>query len=199
MLKFPSVFVTAKRVAQPDVAIITNIGDAHIEFLGSRDAIAQEKGSLAEALTADGHLVLNSSDAYSDVIASRTRASVIRAGLTSGAVQAADIATDADGSEFTLKSNGCAVRARLGVPGTHMIENALLAVATGLVFNLSLAECASALTEIRLTKGRLEQKIIRGIRVIDDTYNANPDSMRAALATLAASGDGGKRGQGGAH
>jgi UDP-N-acetylmuramoyl-tripeptide--D-alanyl-D-alanine ligase len=66
-----------------------------------------------------------------------------------------------------------------------MVGNAMLAVAAGRVFGLSLEECATGLTQLRLTKGRLEQKMIRGIQVIDDTYNANPDSVKAAIAVLA--------------
>ena len=63
----------------------------------------------------------------------------------------------------------------------HMVRNALLAVAAGRVFGLSLEECAAGLRKLRLTKGRLEQKIVRGIQILDDTYNANPDSVAAAL------------------
>jgi UDP-N-acetylmuramoyl-tripeptide--D-alanyl-D-alanine ligase len=73
------------------------------------------------------------------------------------------------------------------------VRNAVLAVAAGRVFGLSLEECAAGLSKLRLTKGRLEQKVIRGIQVIDDTYNANPDSVSAALRTLASMPAAGRR------
>jgi UDP-N-acetylmuramyl pentapeptide synthase len=76
------------------------------------------------------------------------------------------------------------VEAELPVPGEHMVRNALLACAAGLSAGLTLAECAAGLRSIELTKGRLTQIQIRGIQLIDDTYNANPDSMSAALNTL---------------
>ena len=79
------------------------------------------------------------------------------------------------------------------MPGEHMVGNAMLAVAAGRVFGLSLEECAAGLTHLRLTKGRLELKVIRGIQVIDDTYNANPDSVAAALRTLASMPAAGRR------
>ncbi|NBV85495.1 MAG: UDP-N-acetylmuramoyl-tripeptide--D-alanyl-D-alanine ligase, partial [Verrucomicrobia bacterium] len=73
----------------------------------------------------------------------------------------------------------------LGVPGLHMVKNAALAVAAGVALGMPLALAASGLRGIRLTKGRMESRVLRGIHFLDDTYNANPDSMKAALATLA--------------
>jgi UDP-N-acetylmuramoyl-tripeptide--D-alanyl-D-alanine ligase len=74
-----------------------------------------------------------------------------------------------------------------------MVRNALLAVAAGRIFGLRLEECAEGIRDLRLTKGRLEQKIVRGIHVLDDTYNANPDSVTAALSTLAVMSAAGRR------
>lgn len=171
-------------LARPDIAIITNIGVAHIEFLGSRDAIAREKGMLAEALEPSGLLVLNAEDAYADAIAARARAQVRRAGLAAGDVRAENIRTGEEGTVFDVLWRGERARALVHAAGEHMVRNAVLAVAAGLELGLTLEECARGLESARLTGGRLEMKDIRGVRILDDTYNANPDSMEAALKTL---------------
>jgi len=172
-------------MAAPEVGIITNIGMAHIEFLGSREAIAQEKGMLAEALPPSGTLILSAEDEFSPAIAARTKADVVLAGINMGEIFASDLRPSASGTKFTINAEGRTAAAELSVPGEHMVRNAMLAVAAGRAFGLSLEECAAGLAKLRLTKGRLEQKMIRGIQVIDDTYNANPDSVAAALRTLA--------------
>src|ERR1700677_497251 len=173
------------KIAQPDVGIITNIGVAHIEFLGSRDAIAQEKGMLAEAVPAGGSVILNADDEYSVSIAQRTKAQVVMCGIGSGEIRASNIRIDAEGNRFQVNTMDEEIEARINVPGEHMVRNALLAIAAGIIFGLTPSECAAGLAKASLTKGRLEQKNIRGIHVIDDSYNANPDSMVAALRTLA--------------
>lgn len=177
----------------PDVAIITNIGTAHIEFMGSRDAIALEKGMLAEALQPSGTLILSAHDEYSPAIAARTKADVVLAGIGQGEVFASELRAHFSGTKFRLHADGHSVEAELSVPGEHMVRNAVLAVAAGRVFGLSLEECATGLGKLRLTKGRLEQKVIRGIQILDDTYNANPDSVGAALRTLASMPAAGRR------
>jgi UDP-N-acetylmuramoyl-tripeptide--D-alanyl-D-alanine ligase len=171
-------------LSQPDVGVITNIGVAHIEFLGSREAIAKEKGSLAEALKPSGYLVLSAEDEFTSAIRQRTRADVILAGVDSGDVQARALRPHFNGVKFELHADGQMAEAELPVPGIHMVRNATLAVAVGRIFGLSLEECAAGIQKLQLTKGRLEQKIVRGIHILDDTYNANPDSMAAALLTL---------------
>ncbi|HEX8311186.1 MAG TPA: UDP-N-acetylmuramoyl-tripeptide--D-alanyl-D-alanine ligase [Chthoniobacteraceae bacterium] len=183
-MNHPGEIAPLAALAAPDVAIITNIGVAHIEFLGSREAIAQEKGMLAEALPASGHLILGAEDDFSRAIAERTLAHTILCGIGTGEVQATDVTQSFSGMRFRLHADGRAVDAELPVPGLHMVRNALLAVAAGRVLGLSLDECAEGLRSLQLTKGRLEQKEVRGIQIIDDTYNANPDSMSAALRTI---------------
>ncbi len=172
-------------IARPDIAIITNVGIAHIEFLGSREAIAQEKGMLAEAVGENGTVILNADDDFTPAIAERTRARVTTAGLLGGDVRATDLEQLSEGIKFQLHATGQSVEAELPVPGEHMVRNALLACAAGISLGLSLDECAAGLRALQLTAGRLTQKTIRGIRILDDTYNANPDSMSAALITLA--------------
>ncbi len=184
-MNHPGEIAPLAALAAPDVVIITNIGVAHIEFMGSREAIAQEKGALAEALQPSGLVILNADDDFSKSIAARTKADAIYCGLSGGDVCATDLRQDFNGMKFRLCADDRCVDAELPVPGVHMVRNALLAVAAGRHFGLSLEECVEGLRKLRLTRGRLEQKIIRGVHVLDDTYNANPDSAAAALRTLA--------------
>ena len=177
----------------PDVAMITNIGMAHIEHMGSREAIALEKGMLAEALQPGGTLILSAHDEFSPSIAARTRADVVMAGIGIGEVFASELRPHFSGTKFRLHADGREVGAELSVPGEHMVRNAVLAAAAGRVFGLSLEECAEGLSKMSLTKGRLEQKVIRGIQILDDTYNANPDSVAAALRTLSSMPAAGRR------
>ena len=183
-MNHPGEIAALSKIAAPDAAIITNIGVAHIEFMGSREAIAVEKGALAEAIETQGTVILNADDPFSEGIAARTRAKVVSAGTTGGAVRAIEIRQSADGSEFTVVEGAHRCRAQLPVAGTHMVQNALLAVAAGRAFGLSIEECAAGLAAAPLTKARLQIKEIGGVQFLDDSYNANPDSMKAALRTL---------------
>jgi UDP-N-acetylmuramoyl-tripeptide--D-alanyl-D-alanine ligase len=183
-MNHPGEIAALARLAAPDVAMITNVGIAHIEFMGTREAIAEEKGALAESLAADGTLILNADDSFTASISKRTRAKVVLAGIENGSVRAVDITQSATGSEFTILEGAHRCRAQLPVPGIHMVQNAMLAVAAGRVFSMSLEECAVGLASTPLTKARLQIKEIAGVQFIDDSYNANPDSMKAALRTL---------------
>ena len=184
-MNHPGEIAPLAAMAAPEVGIITNIGVAHIEFMGSRAAIAEEKGMLAEVLPASGFLVLNAGDEFSDSIARRSPARAIRVGVGEGEVSASLVQSGIEGSRFSVQAGDEFVDVVLPVPGLHMVENALLAIATGRIFNIPLATAAAGLAKCRLTKGRLEQKTLGGIHFLDDSYNANPDSMRAALRTLA--------------
>jgi UDP-N-acetylmuramoyl-tripeptide--D-alanyl-D-alanine ligase len=183
-MNHPGEVAPLAKIAGPNAAIITNVGVAHIEFMGTREAIAKEKGALAEAVIAEGSVILNADDPFSKGIAERTRAHVIFAGTNDGTVRAIDIQQSADGSEFTIIEGAHRCRAQLPVPGLHMVQNALLAVAAGRAFGLSLEEAAAGLASAPLTKARLQIKEINGVQFLDDSYNANPDSMKAALQTL---------------
>jgi UDP-N-acetylmuramoyl-tripeptide--D-alanyl-D-alanine ligase len=184
-MNHPGEIATLSKIAAPDAAIITNIGVAHIEFMGSREAIADEKATLAEAVGAEGTVILNADDPFSGRIAARARARVVLAGTTNGTIRAAEISQSEEGTEFTILEGAHRCRAQLPVPGLHMVQNALLAVAAGRVFGVSLEECAAGLAAAPLAKARLQIKKIGGVEFIDDSYNANPDSMKAALRTLA--------------
>jgi UDP-N-acetylmuramoyl-tripeptide--D-alanyl-D-alanine ligase len=183
-MNHPGEVAALAKLAAPDAAIITNVGLAHIEFMGSRDAIALEKGALVEAVGQGGTVILNAEDPFSSSIAERTQARVILAGIENGSVRATDLRQSQTGCEFTILEGAHRCRAQLPVPGIHMVQNAMLAVAAGRAFGLSLEECAAGLASTPLTKARLQIKEIGGIQFIDDSYNANPDSMKAALRTL---------------
>src|ERR1051325_509127 len=101
-MNHPGEIAALAKIAAPDAAIITNIGVAHIEFMGSREAIAREKGALAEAVGPSGTVILNGDDPFSDGIAKRTGAKVVLAGIDNGSVRATDITQHSTGSEFTL-------------------------------------------------------------------------------------------------
>jgi UDP-N-acetylmuramoyl-tripeptide--D-alanyl-D-alanine ligase len=171
-------------IAAPDGAIITNIGVAHIENLGSREAIALEKGMLAEAIEPGGWVVLPAQDDFTDSIRARCRAEVLTGGVEAGDVQARHLEIGWDGVKFDLSFGGESVPAFIPVPAEHMVRNATLAAAAGLRMGLSLSEAAAGLSQIELTGGRLQRKTVAGIAFIDDSYNANPESVKAALRTL---------------
>src|SRR5438105_3194879 len=192
-MNHPGEIAALAKLAAPDVAIITNIGVAHIEFMGSREKIAEEKGALAEAVSTQGTVILNADDPFTEGIAARTRAKVVFAGTTGGTVRAIEIRQSADGSEFTIVEGAHRCRAQLPVAGLHMVQNALLAVAAGRGFGLSVEECAAGLAAAPLTKARLQIKEIGGLHFLDDRYNPNPDPMRAALRTLVELDTEGKR------
>jgi UDP-N-acetylmuramoyl-tripeptide--D-alanyl-D-alanine ligase len=192
-MNHPGEIAPLAALIRPDVAIITNIGVAHIEFMGTREAIALEKGMLAEAVGAGGTVVLNADDEFTPSIAKRARARVVTAGIAGGEVRASNLEAVSNGTKFRLHAAGQSVEAELPVPGEHMVRNSLLACAAGLALGLTLEECARGLRDPQLTAGRLTQKTVGGIHILDDTYNANPDSMSAAVVTLARMPGAGRR------
>jgi len=173
-------------IARPDHGIITNIGSAHLEFMGSREAIAEEKGMLARALPPSGTLILPAACEFHDYLRQRTRASLVSVGAERGLVRAENLRPAAGGTRFTLVIEGQPpAEVDLTVPGRHMVTNALLAAAAGWKLGLGSATIATGLSAAVLTNGRLRGFVHRGVTVIDDTYNANPESMAAAIETLA--------------
>jgi UDP-N-acetylmuramoyl-tripeptide--D-alanyl-D-alanine ligase len=173
-------------IARPKYGIITNIGTAHIEFLKTREAIAEEKGMLARALPADGILFLPATCEFSDYLRQRTKANMICVGNGRGLVRAENLRFEVDGTSFTLVIEGHEPEeVTLSVTGRHMVTNALLAAGVAWKLGVSPAEIAAGLSDASLTGGRLGRYEYHGTTVIDDTYNANPESMAAAIETLA--------------
>ncbi len=192
-MNHPGEIAPLAALARPDAAIITNIGIAHIEYMGTREAIAREKGTLAEAVPREGFVVLPAADDAADSIAATTKARVIRAGLSSGHITADSLIESAEGCSFVVRINGESFPATIPCNGAHMVLNALLALAAGVEFGISPGDAVAGLSHTRLTGGRLQHRTIRGISFLDDTYNANPDSMVAALTTLRALPGNGRR------
>jgi UDP-N-acetylmuramoyl-tripeptide--D-alanyl-D-alanine ligase len=170
-------------IARPDASVITNIGTAHIGHLETREAIAAEKAVVAEAVPAEGFVVLNANDRFTDWIASRCQARVVRAGLNRGDVKAQNIEQRVKGATFTLARGKRTTQVLLPVHGEHMVSNACLAAAVGLEFGLTLEECAAGLAKTTIPGNRLKIQNLGPLMVINDAYNANPDSMEAALKT----------------
>jgi UDP-N-acetylmuramoyl-tripeptide--D-alanyl-D-alanine ligase len=174
------------QIAQPGYGIITNIGSAHLEFMGTREAIAEEKAMLARALPATGVLILPAACEFHNYLCQSSRATPVSVGNDHGQVRAANLRPAATGTRFTLIiEDEPPAEVNLTVPGHHMVTNALLAAAAGWKLGLASATIAAGLNTAVLTNGRLRTFTRRGVTVIDDTYNANPESMAAAIATLA--------------
>jgi len=173
-------------IALPDAAIVTNVGMAHIEHLGTQDAIAWEKGTLPANVPSNGIVVLNANDKYSELIARHSQGTVYLAGTNVGHVRAFDLRAGSEGTAFKLDFAGEVVETFLPVIGDHMVGNAALAACMGWAQGISPADIADALLSAKLTGGRMETKLVKKIHFIDDSYNANPDSMNAGLSALAA-------------
>lgn len=173
-------------IARPNIGIITNIGTAHIEYMGSRDSIAEEKGSLARCLPEDGALFVPAGCDFYEYFKRRTRARVIAVGNGRGLIRADGLQQDDGRSRFTLVIDGKpSAEVDLPVTGRHMVTNALLAAGAGWFLGMKPEEIAAGLASTVLTSGRLRRFSSGGVTIFDDTYNANPESMAAAIDTLA--------------
>lgn len=175
-------------VARPTLGLVTNIGLTHIEVLGTQAAIVRAKGELVSCIPDGGQVFLNSDDPWSHELASNVRAAVTWYGLEEGAdVRAADIEVDDAGRPtMTLIANGAEVRLPLPIPGRHNAYNAAAAAAVALYLGRSLESVAEGLSHATVTDMRMQVfTTAGGVVVVNDAYNANPTSMRAAVATLA--------------
>jgi UDP-N-acetylmuramoyl-tripeptide--D-alanyl-D-alanine ligase len=182
-------------IARPRIGVVTNVGVAHMELFGSAGAIADAKAELPESLPAEGTAVLNADDPIVAAYDTRTRAAVLRFGVSADAhIRALDIAIDprSGRASFVLRTPGGDAAVTLPVAGAHMVPNALAAAAVGHALGVSPALIASGLGGARVSGGRMEVfETAGGVRVIDDAYNANPASMAAALRTARSmAGDG---------
>ncbi len=184
------------RIARPSHGLITNVGTSHIELLGSQEAVARAKAELLESLPSDGVAFLNADDDFSQTQSRLSAAPVITYGLSVDAdVRAENVLVDeASQASFDLLAQGSCEQVSLAVPGRHNVYNALAAAAVGLSLGLSLKEVAQGLTLAESSAMRMQLFLsAAGVTVINDAYNANPTSMRAALEALAEMGTTGKR------
>ncbi|MCY0930982.1 UDP-N-acetylmuramoyl-tripeptide--D-alanyl-D-alanine ligase [Streptomyces sp. H27-H1] len=181
-------------ITPPQVGLVINVGTAHVGEFGGREAIAAAKGELLEALPADGLAVLNADDPLVAAMASRTKARVMTFGLATGAdVRALDVALDRVGRpSFALTFDGMSAPVSMTLHGEHHVWNALAAAAVALGLGADIGKVAAALSgAVQVTSGRMQvSDRPDGVRVVNDAFNANPDSMRVGLKALAAMADG---------
>lgn len=173
-------------MTRPRIGIITTIGSAHMEYLGSRQAIAEEKCTVARALPEDGFMIYPAHDDFADYIAAQTTGIPLPVGGENSPVRALNPRSTSAGTTYTLHIDGLEeVEISLPVPGAHMVSNSLLAAAAGWKLGCTPQQIAAGLSAASLTQGRLACRQADGYTVVDDTYNANPESMKAALETVA--------------
>ncbi|KEI44429.1 UDP-N-acetylmuramoyl-tripeptide--D-alanyl-D-alanine ligase [Saccharopolyspora rectivirgula] len=178
------------QAAPPRIGAVLNVGHAHLGEFGSQEAVAEAKGELVEALPEDGVAILNADDPLVAAMAERTRARVVFVGENPKAhVRAENIEVDEQARpRFTLVTEQGEAPVALPLHGEHQVGNALVAAAVALQLGVPLEQVAERLNAVqRLSARRMEvARTPDGITVVNDAYNANPESVRAALKTLAA-------------
>jgi UDP-N-acetylmuramoyl-tripeptide--D-alanyl-D-alanine ligase len=182
-MNHPGEIAPLARMAAPEIGVISSIGPAHIEFFADQAAIAAEKAELIAALPSEGVAVLNGDDEWSRRVAGRTHARVVWTGGDSE-WRGEEVRIEADSLSFCLSHGGGAVTVRLPVINRVMVQNALLAAAVGGECGLTLEEIARGLESVQLPGARMQVVRARGASIINDSYNANPASMKAALVAL---------------
>jgi len=177
------------RIAEPDIGLITNIGAAHLEKLGSLTSIREEKGALFQNMDQRGIAIINRDDEALEILGQRWQGKRITFGRTT---QDIDVSArnvrmmDPAGLEFQLATRRGDRQVRMQVSGEHNLYNAMGAAAASLAFGADLDQVCRGLESFRAVPGRFEIRTLQnGLHVIDDTYNANPSSVREALKTLA--------------
>ncbi len=174
-------------IAEPEAGIITNIGISHIERLGSIEAIANAKGELFARLPESGIALMEAGNEWWDFLSKKAKCRVMGFGFSEKAeVRGSDLETDDRGCPiFNVWHEGKSARVRLSAPGEHNAINALAAIALGLAFGVSLNDSAERLRNCSLPEMRMKvSTTANGITVVDDTYNASPASMAAALRLM---------------
>lgn len=174
------------RVAKPDIGVITNIGMAHIENLGSREGIFRAKMELTNYFDESNTLIAFHDEEFLNRKRLTGPYRVVLAGTDRESDYVVSDIDDfgAEGIEFTLEHAGKRQRFKLPVPGSHNAFNGALAAACGMELGISMEEAAEGLARAELTDKRLTVRENKGVKIIDDTYNASPDSMKAAVNVL---------------
>ncbi|MEV1178902.1 UDP-N-acetylmuramoyl-tripeptide--D-alanyl-D-alanine ligase, partial [Nonomuraea sp. NPDC049784] len=185
------------RIAPPQIGVVLNVGTAHLGVFGGKEAIAKAKGELVESLPRTGVAVLNADDPMVRAMASRTEARVTYFGRAeSASIRAENVLIDARGrASFTLRTPSGSAPVSLKLYGEHAVENALAAAAAAYELGLPVATIAEELSEAT-PRSRWRMEVTDradGVTVVNDAYNANPDSMRAAFEAFAVLGRGRRR------
>ena len=185
------------RIAPPAIAVVLNVGTAHLGEFGSREMIAKTKAELVQAIPSSGVVILNVDDPVVAAMAELTSARVVGVGRSDSAQVRADnvVLDDLARPRFTLCAPGGSIEIQLAVHGEHQVGNALCAAAVALECGATLEQVASALAGAAGSSRRRMEVRTRadGVTVINDAYNANPDSMRAGLQALAVMAGSGQR------
>ncbi|HET7625184.1 MAG TPA: UDP-N-acetylmuramoyl-tripeptide--D-alanyl-D-alanine ligase [Verrucomicrobiae bacterium] len=175
------------KMIRPDFGIVTSIGREHLEFFGNLEGVADEEGALAEWLPGKGKLFLNGDNEWTSRIAKRASADVVRVGFDEiNHWRATEISPDKSGVSFQVSAPGAEFSGgyRIHLFGRHQVVNALFAICLGAELGLNRAEIQRGLSECPAPKMRLQFCEPNGVGILDDSYNANLDSMIAALETL---------------
>ncbi|WP_428380415.1 UDP-N-acetylmuramoyl-tripeptide--D-alanyl-D-alanine ligase [Nevskia ramosa] len=191
----PGEIALLAKLAQPQIGIVTQAGDAHLEGFGSREGVAHAKGELFAAIASQasgGVAIINADDPYAPLWRQLAGDAAV---LSFGLAETADVRAEdlvgvpeqaPEATAFTLVAPVGGARIELALPGLHNVQNALSAAAVGIALNLGIEQIAKGLANVEPVAGRLNWKTTReGARVLDDSYNANPTSLRAALDLLA--------------
>jgi UDP-N-acetylmuramoyl-tripeptide--D-alanyl-D-alanine ligase len=189
--RHPGNIAALAAIARPSVAVVLNVGTAHLGEFGSREAIAATKSELPQAVPSDGVVILNADDPAVAAMAATTAARVVR--VSREAASGADVWADGVTLDelarprFILHTDGAQVAVALAVHGDHQVSNALCAAAVALQCGARPEQVAEALAAAEPASRRRMQVTTRpdGVTVVNDAYNANPDSMRAGLKALA--------------
>jgi UDP-N-acetylmuramoyl-tripeptide--D-alanyl-D-alanine ligase len=175
------------KLARPQLGVLTSIGREHLEFFGDLNGVLEEEGWLAELLPATGRLFLNGDSMGVEELRRRSAAPLVRVGFSAeNAWRAGNLRLGSHGVTFEVVAPTASFSRefRIGLLGRHQVRNALLAMAVAAELGMSPEEVQKGLSECRPAKLRLQPWAVGGVQVLDDSYNANADSMRAALETL---------------
>lgn len=172
-------------IARPDIAVITNVGTAHIGELGSRENILKAKMEIVEGLTQQGRLIINDDNDMLHTVQSQDYP-IIRVGENNDCyLKAYHVELLLEESYFDLDYQGKTYHVHVPVSGQHFVMNALIAIAVGLSLDIDIEKCIKGIDQFELTKNRMDMiELSHGIRLIDGTYNANLDSMKSSLDVL---------------
>jgi UDP-N-acetylmuramoyl-tripeptide--D-alanyl-D-alanine ligase len=175
---------TLKDISNPDIAVFTNIGVAHIEKLSSRENILKAKSELIEDFTTENTIVINADDDMLIKLLNKKDVQFYTYGIRNGDYRAYDIIQFEGGLRYKFKTPFESMNVELSIPGIHNVYNSMAAICIGLKFNVKKEDIVKALREFKPGKMRLNIINTGKIKIIDDVYNANPDSMKAAISVL---------------
>jgi UDP-N-acetylmuramoyl-tripeptide--D-alanyl-D-alanine ligase len=197
----PGEIARLARLAKPRIGVVTNVGEAHLGHFGSLRAIAEEKASLLQALPEDGFAVVNANDEFAPLLAGKTRARVCTFGRMDAIDEGAEIGVDVWGTAVrrTTRPRGVSfhlygkMKVVLPLQGLHNASNGLAATAVGLLLGVQPLAIRDALRGVEAPRLRLQRERVGGVVLVDDSYNANPASVGAALDELAGTSCDGRR------